>query len=341
MIVLTRNSAVAVYRTPELIQLAQRGRAMDYTALPSDMLRAPSSAEARSIASKLGLPLPLHVLTPLEGRRTASTFTSHVMPAGIPRDQLIQLYDEVYVCSPELLFILLCHRCDTENILLMGSELASDYALCPERHSGLIKKKPLLSRGSIMSLCDSIGTTTGVRRARDLAPLIIERARSPKESELALLLGLGKKRGGRGISDIEVNKRIDLTDEQRRVARRNHLYSDLFLRSALTDLEYDGNETHLSKSDHDSDERRSNALVMQGIKVETLTSGQLHDWTTFDTIAQHLELASGHRTVEVSPAIRERQHDLWDRLLFGYRKDGRTLVGGAPLEWTVKRIDSF
>lgn len=345
MVVLYGPSALAVTRVRAHVRLLTRYRSLGFYLERLDSIRVPSSREAQKIAGNLGIPLPLHVLTtdPMARRRGADVL-AHQWTGPIPPDAIAYLTDDVYVCVPEFAFVQLCCGAERENRLVVGSELASRYAINPSGRQGLIARPPLMTPMSVKEFVTQIPRAPGTAHALEAAPHLACNARSPKEVELWLLLHLPRTFGGRGIADMELNKEIHLNDDARTVAKRAFLYADIFLILCNTDLEYDANDNHLTKQANESDKRRANALRIMDIDLITLTNGQLHDWKSFDTIARQVEELTGTVHRYTSKATHARQQRLWRRLLFGIRSHGKTEVVEMSLPDRMKRtsaLDSY
>ena len=148
---------------------------------------------------------------------------------------------------------------------------------------------------------------------------------------------------------LELDHEIVLSADARIIAGRSTLFADCYMDSVPpqlgtcggrrlaggvrrgivvqpTDIEYDSDAEHLSSAMNEADKRRANALRRDGIGLITVTKGQLHDWPTFDVIAEQVVAASGIAMRPASDAIRDRQYRLWRRLLFGKRVGGRIVM---------------
>lgn len=342
MFILSGVSALALYRNPRAAQLILSNRAQGHHALSLDRVTVPTARDAARIARELDLPLPIHALA-LDPRRWRHSkhVTCHLWSGPVPLEEVIHIDNDLYVCSPEFLFLQLCCRSDLENILMVGSEMASDYAPNPQGRHGLVRRPPLLTPDSIRACADTMAEAPGTAKARKLAGHLVQHAWSPKETEIALLLGLPRRLGGRGVSGIELNYRIDLAPSAQTIARRSSVVADLMILPERHVLEYNSNDFHLTRTAHESDERKRNALAMMGIELTTITAGQLHDWETFDSIAEHLLFELGRGGRMRTDGITDKQRDLWERLLFGSRKDGRTKLVGGDVPATHTDITAY
>lgn len=341
MIVLAHVTALEAYRRERPLRTALAHIRAGDTAPGNGMLEVPSASRAEVIAQELGVSTPLHVLVPNDSaRKHTKTVHCHTWSGNIPEGALLYLDNDLYLSTPEFLFQQLCSRSDFENRFMLGSELVGGYAITPDGRGGLIQRPPLCTRDDILNFLDNHPGSQGYDRALRVARYLLEGARSPKEAEIAALYSLPRSLGGRGIKRIKMNVRFELSDEARRVARRSYLLFDHFLQVEGRDHEYDSDDFHLTRERHESDARRENALKLMGIKLTTMTNGQLHDWDAFDAIASNLAVGNGAVFRSTSTAIEERQKCLWERLLFGRRVGGKTVLDGKrpersidPLSW--------
>lgn len=154
--------------------------------------------------------------------------------------------DDVYVASPELLFVLGAAGRDVAGAAAWGMELCGTYAQSDDDDWPCIYQlKPIATVASLSAFISTYVDVTqpairprgravsGLATARHALPYVIERSASPMETKLACLLGLSTRLGGRGLWPIEFNARLDLDDAARRVAGKSYLSLDLFFRQEL------------------------------------------------------------------------------------------------------------
>lgn len=317
-IFLCAQSAVAAYRSLAVLSRLRRG--LHAMTTPS----VPSSAQAIELAQRLQIPLPLHVLVDRVGaRRNNKAVVCKVSSTMAGVRAFLEIAPGVFACSPEALFLQLAAGSDFENLLMLGMELVGGFAPNKAARKGLLMREPLTTPEALRDHIEASPSGFGCDRARDAARYLLPDARSPKEAEIALMLALPRRRGGRGVEGLVLNRRVDLPPEGRVIAERSHLVCDIFCETARLELGYDSDDNHLEREDHESDKRRENALRTAGIGFVPMTNGQLHDWATFDAVARRFAHEAGACFKYTSRAIDERQHELWRRLLFFRRIGGR------------------
>ena len=140
------------------------------------------------------------------------------------------------------------------------------------------------------------------------AELVVDGAASPFEVVAGMLLGFSRRLGGEGYGAFSHNRKVALTLDSRRLARRGFLVCDLFWaagegRRAL-DVECQSRLVHASGDAALSDADRSAALDLMGVDVVNVTYGQLADPRRFEALSQlvaqklgvpHREKTAGQR----------------------------------------------
>lgn len=357
------QSALAAYRNPATCRLllaaarmtaAECGYgAVDRAPLSSDPETCALARAACGIGAEV---LKLHVLVPKDGmRRSSHGLACHVW-SDLDSAFFYKIAPDVYLSTPEFLFLQMAARADFENRYMLASELMGSYALDARSPSGVVARLAPCSREELVGYLSVNGPRRGCSPLLRVAELVLPGARSPKEAELGALLALPRRLGGRGVRMLELDHEIVLSADARIIAGRSSLFADCYMgpeppqlgarggkrlaggvRRGIvvqpTDIEYDSDAEHLSSAMNEADKRRANALRRDGIDLITVTKGQLHDWSTFDAIAEHVVAASGIAMRPASDAIRDRQYRLWRRLLFGKRVGGRIVMpSDAPPE---------
>ena len=225
--------------------------------------------DARAIGYEV--PRPYDVLVHDPGRRGGSLrgtregsgsverpplFRPHVRTLAIPEKYFYHLHDDVYISSPEYLFVQMASVLrDPVLIAVLGCELTGCYALLPLGLVSLRRRKrerenDMENRSSICftdlfradGYVDCVPLTTverikqfidaapaymrGVASARATLSLIKDGSRSPMETVSSIQLRLGRRRGGFGAGEAFFNQRIDIKPEWREVLKKDYLLVD-------------------------------------------------------------------------------------------------------------------
>lgn len=315
-VIISHETALQLYRSarwiPRLLRLIEQDR---YTSSVWPVGPA-SRTKTEAVAGALGLDLPLDTLVAdARARRQSRAQHAHVWQGELPDRALLRISDEIFVVSPAFLLLLLSRGKPFERTLMIGEELAGHFAIDAASPSNLIRRPPLLSRQGLASFLQGCPGTPGIRLATKVARHLLGNARSPKEAELGQLLHLPRTLGGRGIDGVELNRRIELEATGRILAGRDHLESDVFLPFCATGYEYDSNDHHLTREQHESDERKRNAYKTAGVDLLVVTSGQLHAWCLIDELLGQAERAYHGARRPSSDEMRAKQYELWRRLI--------------------------
>ena len=114
--------------------------------------------------------------------------------------------------SPEFTYLQIASKLDFIGTILAGSALCSDYFLNQNGHGGVSQRQngPLTNRAAIAKFLATQGRKRGIIPAKRALQHIVEKARSPREASLALLLCLPYNLGGFNLGTVELNKPIEL-----------------------------------------------------------------------------------------------------------------------------------
>ena len=303
-LVISHKSAFLFWRSfcgdPGKLVRLRYPRAMSRAERLTEDLRAELQALGFSPSQKE----PLDLLFCSAGARSRATWAQvHTNSAPLPSNSLIQLSDHVMIASPELCFIQIAETMPREKLVLAGCELCGTYAqVGPGR---VLVQRPQLT--SIQRIRALLPKTAGekVSKPAKALPLVLERAASPWEAKVALLLTLPSAWGGYGLPAPELNAEIPLADEARRLYHHRTCRLDLYWPEACFDVEYDGRNYHEGDA-HAKDVARLAALRLEGIDVLELSQAQVSDADAFHHLATVVAATLGKR-------LRVRRQDFIER----------------------------
>ena len=215
-------------------------------------------------------------------RSRTAHIASHVFAGPLPEGSLVRLSDRILVASPELAFAQMSEVFTPEREVMAGMELCGSYAITAD---GLQERAPLTGVARLSAFASEM--MGPLSKAAKATRYILDGAASPMEAKLALLLCLPTTRGGYGFPLPELNRRIDLGADARRLYDAAFCRADLFWSDAGLDVEYDGRDAHEGDA-HAVDVAREAALEAQGISVMRLTYAQVEDPDAFDVVAKTL-----------------------------------------------------
>lgn len=255
----------------------------------------------------------LDILVPSSnGRHPCADVRMHLCKRSLPEGSFVALSPDVLVASPELCFLQMAESLDVlGEVVELGFELCGTYAFGPDGRTLAGSRPPLTSVARIAGYLDRCAGVRGVAKARSALRWVMDGSASPMETLLAMELGMPKRLGGRGFPPFVVNRRIELLDEHlRRLAQRSRVYVDLLFEHQGLCLEFDSFEHHGGREEYDNTQARANALRSMGLRVNSITYGQVASLARFDDLVWGLETQLGLRHRPCGDSTRARQREL-------------------------------
>ena len=258
---------------------------------------------------------PLHILVPGEASRVRMRdVVSHVWSGNLPPHSLARIADDVFVSTPEFIFLQSAFTFSFIDLLKFGYELCALYTYRLHDGSHTELQYPMTTANALRSYLDGCAGAPGIRNARITAPLVLDRSRSLRESKLAISLTLPRMRGGQAVGGLELNREIPLTQAERRAAGRNYFEIDLYSENGRTGLEYFGKHEHEGKIRETRDIRRESILAGKGISVHGVTKSQAENVIELERLAKLITKARGERWRKPTPEQEARMRRLMREL---------------------------
>lgn len=270
---------------------------------------APPAKAAYSAASAR----PHDVLVPHKaGGGFGGAYLRHRWDGDLPEGALLDLGGGVYTSSPELCVLQLAGDLDDVQLVRYAMALCAEYRTGREK----VERHPAItSLARIERLLDGCSSRRGVVRCRRLMRLARDGSRSPKETELHLLLTLPAEMGGYGLVGDELNHQVKFEAEDADILDRpdrRFAYVDLAWPSCEVGVEYQGR-------DHDDrvpeDRRRINLLVAKGWRMFQSDAEQLGDPARLDVTARQMAHVLGRPVPEKTEAWKAARGELRETLL--------------------------
>ena len=273
-------------------------RRLPETSMRSLPTKAPKRSEvlaaidrAESLFPGLHLDRPVHVFVGSAAKcRTSKLCLSHECGQRLPEHSFLNLGQKVYASVPELAFVqVAATEKDLVKLLLLGYELCGSYATartCGALSRGMpsYQVEALATVRSLSSYAARIPSLAGTRMVARATRYLADNSASPRETQLALVLGLPRSLGGGGLGIPVMNYRLDATEEARRLSGRSYFLLDLCWPKAKLDVEYQSNEMHANDESLNRDTKRANALDAMKWKVKNIASDELDSETSIDGI---------------------------------------------------------
>lgn len=147
--------------------------------------------------------------------------------------------------------------------------------------TNLWMRPPLIGAQELERFIDKMKGVPGVARLKRAARDACAGALSPFEVQVAMLLGMPRRRGGMGLGPFQINHRIHLTQQARRIVAQSKCDADLFIEGdehhapLVIECQGAGYHGNLQQSTHD--DNRSMALQSMGYTVLRLRYEQIRD----------------------------------------------------------------
>ncbi len=300
----------------------------------SDPAPVPMSAQASAFAFVLPRnrsarpPLPEHV------RYASCPLADESLLRVAPE---LDLGEETYVVSPALNLVLESARMDDVDALEIAMETCGTYVLSSE--GALLTQLPsactpssLVHGVQELARAASGQRMPGLARALRMAPFALGSSASPMETKVAIMLSLPVSFGGWGVQGLVLNRRMELTNEQREIAGKPYLVLDGYLASGHIGYEYDSREYH-DRADRDYRDRvRVTVAQCLDIKLLSLTADIVMDEERCTSFCDEFARLAGKRPRTLGMRTIQRRHRLRQRL--GLPLGERSLFqdGEVPLE---------
>lgn len=244
---------------------------------------------------------PLHIMVAkARGTRNSDTITRHRLGTALPRQAFIKVAPELFVCSPELVFIQLASTLSRGALMAVGYELCGCYPLGEER-AGAFVRRPLSSPRRIATFAARASGLTGVKAARAAAKQVLAKSGSLMETEVSIVAFSSVARGGLGLKPPRMNEPVTLSAQARAATGLNRVVCDWLWRTEHVAIEYDGQDAHRSSRQRAHDVRKHDALRIDGFNLIVLTSSQFHHVSQCTELLRGAARSAGQRKRRLAP----------------------------------------
>lgn len=207
--------------------------------------------------------------------------------SDVPEGAFISVGPEVQLSSPAFTLVLRAKDLGLFGAMSYGNELCGRYSI-DGSHRGMNDHPPFATRSDINTFLGACGRGRGTKNARIAAKWMRDGFRSPKESDLYLLLRLPRGYGGYGFRHpAEVNGRLVVDPGLRYISGTSSYEVDLLWRCEKAVVEYDG-DPHENPQQKLRDDLKTHVLQKMGFEVFRITWDILGDAREFDYRARML-----------------------------------------------------
>ncbi len=259
------------------------------------VLDAISQVEAICPSLKIGR--PVHVLAKDPALcRSSNKCVPHSCQAALAYGSLQRLGRSILVSSPPFAFAQLatCEKSLVE-LLQLGFELCGTYQTMRTGVESAYQVPPLTTVRALCYFIERNPSVYGAKRTRRVLRYIVDGSASPRETKLALILGLPMMYGGYGLGMPCMNYKVENDVAARGISGRGYLLCDLCWPEAKLDVEYQSREMHEGEISRIRDSRRANALASMGWTTVGITNSEFESLRAMDAIAETIGMYLGKR----------------------------------------------
>lgn len=317
-------------RSPLLIRiLFDEGEGIDLDSLPvrTRAVRIPRRVSARGLSTLAAafpeLALPADVCVSQQaGRHVAAGARVHLMSGSYPSGSLYRVGEGVLVTSPELTFLQLARVLDEDLLVACGYELCGCYAR-DGVGPNFCARPPLTSSARIGSYLDRLeslraergeGMPPGLARAHRALALVRDRAASPEETVVSMVLTYPRRRGGFGLPPACLNACVTLSSVTAALFGIDSFVCDMSWPGFGVVLEYQGSQ-HKLRARKTYDLRKGNVLGADDRTVVQLDRSMLGRQDMMEEVAKSVAHGLGVRWRAPGAQLRTRQALLRRKLL--------------------------
>ena len=278
-------------------------------------------ARAKRAADLCGSGLPLDTVVRARGERRNCDALNDRVWSGPLSGQLTWLDNEAWVCSFPATFVQLASLLDEAELAALAYEACGTYGLpSTALYEGAQDLAPLTTvaeLGSYASAARALGVR-GAKRARSALELVADGSNSPRETDVAVLLSLSRRKGGYDLRGFEMNATIKVPKSQRAALGQATISPDFLWLDKKVSLEYDSNAHHLSPREKEHDEARRRVLENLGFRVFVMTNEVIRSDVKLSAFMQDLQEALGVRRAAPSTAVLKAQEEMRYRAVQGF-----------------------
>ena len=209
--------------------------------------------------------------------------------------------------------------------------------------TSLWKRPPLVSWDELNRFIERMRGASGIGRLERAAKNVFGSAASPFEVKAAMLLGMARRRGGQGFGPLELNRRIILSAQAKRISHKRSCTADLYLggdgHSPLI-IECQGKAFHSGSEKSEEDDNRTMALQSMGYTVLRLRSEQISDEEHLEDTAECIASLLGRQLKPKSERLKRVERTLlkelsvdWWNLGEVHRSPRKKKRSAAESEW--------
>ncbi|MDO4538930.1 MAG: hypothetical protein Q4B54_12270 [Coriobacteriales bacterium] len=237
---------------------------------------------------------PLDVLVPTrESRRYGKQFVPHLWGGGIQRGAFRRVAKDIYISSPEFLYVQLASEIDEIELARLALELCGTYRLVQNMHYR--RHCPALtSTAKLARFIERSAGSRGASKARSALRWVADNSASPQETNMLLALCLPQRWGGYSLPLPELNPELPVNERMRPYVEGDVYKPDCYWvrerhgKTVRITAEYDSDECHGTPEDAERTRIRRNAFKTMGYLVTSVNLIQMRSATNFQYPARQI-----------------------------------------------------
>ncbi len=274
---------------------------------------------ARRALTLCGSEPPLDVALPCgAARHGCDLIVDHVWRGPLGQEHVLALGDGISVCRMPVVISQLGGSLSEIELARLSYEMSGTYGLAPWTDKGKVQDVSALVDPAEIKGYATAARALGARgaaRATFMSDLVVSGSNSPRETDIAIVLMLSRRKGGFYLGGFKMNYRIQVPARLRGLAGQNVLIPDFCWPNAMIIIEYDSNEAHTTPEAKARDERRRKAFEAMGYTVRVLTNDVLRSSMRLDAfmddIARLLGRARRPASDEILASRRQLRNELF------------------------------
>ncbi len=272
------------------------------------------------VVEECGSGTPLDVVVDRREKRHNCKYLHDCVWAGPLAGQLSRIGYDASVCLPAPMFVQLASKLDEVELAAIAYELCGSYGLPSTAGYEVVQNlAPFTSVGELAAYATSARAlgVRGAARAAEALKLVAEGSNSPRETEIAVMLSLGRRKGGYDLRGFLMNAEVKVPKSQQGALGQKVIRPDFLWSDKKVTLEYDSNEHHLTPLEKEHDEARRRVLESMGYRVFVMTNEVLRSCTKLALFMDDLQRSLKVRRSQPSSAVLKAQEDLRYRVVHG------------------------
>ena len=269
---------------------------------------------SRNFFCRLGEPLDLMTDNRM-ARHSWEGGNVHLVADKMPGGSFMQLKPGVFVASPALCLVQLAPSLSLFETIQLAMSFCGIYQLEGDEERYPYERLPMTTPQEIEDYLSVLNKAHGVASVREAMPWVIPNSGSPMETKMVLSMYLPKYLGGYGLPMPEMNAKVRLSPEMRKLLGQAYCFGDaVWFADGFDpfDMEYQSYEHHLSAEKYGADMARQLAIQHEGYTVQFVTKCQLDKHDELNELARLVAEHTG--TALLSGAFewskeRIRQHE--------------------------------